>query len=381
MLRRRIAVLLAAVLLLAAAVPALAYETKTATLHYSGITIKLDGVYLTPRDVTGAAVDPFIIDGTTYLPIRAVASALGLDVGWEQETQTIRLTSGGEATLGEPGSSVPVVPEGAVLYSAEAVLKYPGITIPLDGETLVPKDVTGKVVDPFVIDGTTYLPIRAVASALGLGVDWDGATRTVLLYTDPQQGPSEPHQQETPEVDASILGELTGGGYVNAYFGIRFTPPEGWVLADEAALAEGAALLSESGSGGFVLAQAGLLSQLTLSVGIPTGLADLPKDPASFYPALTELLKSEEDGMSLANFTGIENVELYVDMAKFAGQDAVIVRIEAPLEFDGVDLDLTVFNGMVFLWHEPYLMMIQVMDIDSARFDTILDAFEAVSGT
>ena len=85
--------------------------------------------------------------------------------------------------------------------------------------------------------------------------------------------------------------------------------------------------------------------------------------------------------MSLANFTGIENVELYVDMAKFAGQDAVIVRIEAPLEFDGVDLDLTVFNGRVFLWHEPYLMMIQVMDIDSARFDTILDAFEAVSGT
>ena len=96
MRKKLIAALLAVCLIACITVPAAAYETKTATLYYRGISIKLDGAYLTPRDVNGTVVNPFIIDGTTYLPVRAVASALGLNVGWEQDTQTIYLTSGGE---------------------------------------------------------------------------------------------------------------------------------------------------------------------------------------------------------------------------------------------------------------------------------------------
>ena len=375
MLCKRIAVLLAAVFLLAAAVPALAYETKTAVLHYSGITIRLDGKFLTPRDVTGAAVDPFIIDGTTYLPIRAVASALGLDVGWEQETQTIRLTSGGEAAFGEPGSSVPVVPEGAVLYSVEAVLKYPGITILLDGETLVPKDVTGKVVDPFVIDGTTYLPIRAVASALGLGVDWDGSTKTVLLYSDPQQGPSEP-QQETPEVSGSPLGELTEKGYTNAFFGVRFAPPAGWTMTEAEDFAEAARELAEQGSTDFTLAESGLLSEISLAIGSVDLPEDMPTDPDAFYPALAALL-TEENGLSLADIAGLDNVELNVEVSKFAGQDAVCLRLKAPLDPGG--LGLTVYSELIFLWKAPYMMMIQAIGMDEAGFAAALDGFSALS--
>ena len=63
----------------------------------------------------------------------------------------------------------------------QATLYYNDIKITLDGTPLVPKDVTGKVVEPFIIDGTTYLPIRAVGGALGLGVDWNPQTSTVLL--------------------------------------------------------------------------------------------------------------------------------------------------------------------------------------------------------
>jgi hypothetical protein len=32
----------------------------------------------------------------------------------------------------------------------------------IDGVTITPKDVTGNVVDPFIYNGTTYLPVRAV---------------------------------------------------------------------------------------------------------------------------------------------------------------------------------------------------------------------------
>ena len=177
-MKRKIAACLAVLFVLTALVPAHAYEQRTETLHYRGISILLDGAYLTPRDVTGAEVNPFILSGTTYLPLRAVASALGLEVDWEQETQTIYLRSGGEKQTAAGHANT------AAAYTAQAVLKYPGIRIILDGRVLVPRDVNGTAVDPFVIDGTTYLPIRAVASALGLAVDWDDATLTVLLSRD-----------------------------------------------------------------------------------------------------------------------------------------------------------------------------------------------------
>ena len=58
-------------------------------------------------------------------------------------------------------------PVSAITKTIKA--SYPGVKIILDGQTVTPKDVNGKVVDPFIVGGTTYLPIRANASALGLG--------------------------------------------------------------------------------------------------------------------------------------------------------------------------------------------------------------------
>ena len=71
----------------------------------------------------------------------------------------------------------------AAAYQKQATLNYQGIKITLDGEEITPKDGAGNVVEPFTIDGTTYLPVRAVANALGLEVGWDGATNTVILTT------------------------------------------------------------------------------------------------------------------------------------------------------------------------------------------------------
>lgn len=67
--------------------------TKTATLIYNNVKITLDGKEVTPLDANGTPVEPFAIDGTTYLPVRAISNALGLNVGWEQATQTVVLTT------------------------------------------------------------------------------------------------------------------------------------------------------------------------------------------------------------------------------------------------------------------------------------------------
>lgn len=65
---------------------------------------------------------------------------------------------------------------------------YSGIKLVVDGVEVTPKDANGKVVDPFVSDGTTYLPVRALANALGKEVEWDGETKTVFIGARPGQG-------------------------------------------------------------------------------------------------------------------------------------------------------------------------------------------------
>jgi len=65
--------------------------TKTADLEYSNIKVTLDGVPVNLVDANGNSVEPFIISGTTYLPVRAIAGALGLEVDWDAATQTVIL--------------------------------------------------------------------------------------------------------------------------------------------------------------------------------------------------------------------------------------------------------------------------------------------------
>ncbi len=77
--------------------PALAAYQKQATLHYTGVRVTLDGRELALRTEQGAAVEPFLLDGTAYLPVRGIADALGLDVQWDGASQTVALSSAAAA--------------------------------------------------------------------------------------------------------------------------------------------------------------------------------------------------------------------------------------------------------------------------------------------
>ncbi|MBE7010860.1 MAG: hypothetical protein E7418_05150 [Ruminococcaceae bacterium] len=56
-----------------------------------------------------------------------------------------------------------------------------GVKIVVDGQKLNPTDANGNKVEPIIYNGTTYLPVRAVANALGKAVYWDGPNYTVYL--------------------------------------------------------------------------------------------------------------------------------------------------------------------------------------------------------
>ena len=69
----------------------------------------------------------------------------------------------------------------AITGTIQKNLEYNNIKITLNNRQINTTDANGNYVEPFIIDGTTYLPVRAIATALGLNVSWDGATNTVIL--------------------------------------------------------------------------------------------------------------------------------------------------------------------------------------------------------
>lgn len=78
-----------------------------------------------------------------------------------------------------------VILVGGVAYAANTTTLYDvinsGIKIVVDGQKLNPADANGNPVEPMIYNGTTYLPVRAVANALGKAVYWDGPNYTVYL--------------------------------------------------------------------------------------------------------------------------------------------------------------------------------------------------------
>lgn len=108
-------------------------------LHYKNIKITLDGNEIKPTDATGAYVEPFIIDGTTYLPVRGVANALGLGVEWNANENTVELSS---KSTSEGMSS-------NVLYNSNGIkITYAGI-----GDGYIGKELT------FLIENNSSEPI------------------------------------------------------------------------------------------------------------------------------------------------------------------------------------------------------------------------------
>lgn len=79
---------------------------------------------------------------------------------------------------------------GSTFVGAETLVKNitavqdGGIKIKLNGENFTPKEADGTINYPIIYGGRTYLPVRSVAEALNMPVEWDNATRTVILGSE-----------------------------------------------------------------------------------------------------------------------------------------------------------------------------------------------------
>ena len=187
-MKKAISVMLVIVLMFSLCLPVSATQGSTnVDITYRQIKVLVNGVEITPCDGNGNPTEPFIMNstGTTYLPVRAVANALGLEVEWNPVSSTISLTSGAQPNYG--------VGEPAATYAVRTEkITYRDISIYVDGAKV------NTSAEPFIMNSnsTTYLPLRAVAAALGLTVGWDSATSTVTLNSAPQQDTDKPLNAE-----------------------------------------------------------------------------------------------------------------------------------------------------------------------------------------
>lgn len=103
-MKKKLITLTAVVALFATAVVfAVDYESVTGNLR-PDVKVTMDGEEQVYKNEGGAEVFPVIIDGTTYLPLRGIMENLGKDVDWDEETQTITVTSPEDAEVIIPPS-------------------------------------------------------------------------------------------------------------------------------------------------------------------------------------------------------------------------------------------------------------------------------------
>jgi len=161
---RSLSLILLLALLLGLALPVTAAPSQSITVD--PINVMVGGKVFLPTDVNGKNVPIFVYDGTTYAPLRALAEAYGLTVGYNAKKNLATVD-------GKPSAAFAGSKGTAQALTKRTTLSVSSINIEVNGSVFQPKDANGKAVSVFVYDGTTYAPLRALAEAYGLAVSYD----------------------------------------------------------------------------------------------------------------------------------------------------------------------------------------------------------------
>lgn len=124
---------------------------------------------------------------------------------------------------------------------------FDNIKVLINGSEVELTDANGNAVEPFIYNGTTYIPVRAVAGAFGKEVSWDADNKEVII-NDPMPM-SEPLPIDTqyvplPDIDSEKVVERTVDEYhvinndiifekTQGYAKITENNPDAFLLIDE----------------------------------------------------------------------------------------------------------------------------------------------------
>lgn len=104
-----------------------------------------------------ASPAPMIRNDRTLVPLRVVSEELGAEVTWNEAERSVSIVKGGRSIL---------------LRIDRSLMDYT-----LDGA----KYFQISDVAPQIFYDRTFVPLRVISNALGVGIDWEDATRTVTV--------------------------------------------------------------------------------------------------------------------------------------------------------------------------------------------------------
>jgi hypothetical protein len=99
-------------------------------------------------------VPPFIRDGSTLVPFRAISEALKANVSWDPEERSVTVTRG-DITV-----KLFIDNKTAYVNGQEITLEVPAA----------------------IVEGSTVVPVRFVSEALKAAVEWEAETQSVIIY-------------------------------------------------------------------------------------------------------------------------------------------------------------------------------------------------------
>ncbi|MNQ73617.1 hypothetical protein D3C85_883540 [compost metagenome] len=101
-------------------------------------------------------VNPFIKDGSTLVPFRAISEALKAEVKWDAEERSVTVT--------RDGVSVKLFIDStkALVDGKEVILEVPAT----------------------IVEGNTVVPVRFISESLKATVKWEDETKSVVIYEE-----------------------------------------------------------------------------------------------------------------------------------------------------------------------------------------------------
>lgn len=135
------------------------------------VTVKLDG------KVLEGSVEARIENDVTYVPMRAIFEAFGMEVSWDNNTKTVTATDGTTSVTMTVGEK----------------------KITVNG---VEKEITAA---PIIRDDLTLVPARAVSESLDATVEWNGEKCEVDITSAGYLAQSEAWKENVGTIDLSTM--------------------------------------------------------------------------------------------------------------------------------------------------------------------------------
>ena len=187
---------------------------------FTAITVSADDIGIELNsDYVYCDVSPFIIEGRTLVPLRAISEGMGYDVYWNGEEQSVTINNNATSAF-------------IKLYIGSCNVDTSYGTMEIS-------------VAPRIYENKTMVPIRVISEVLGCEVYWDDTNRDVLITT---VGTPYTYIEDSP-YDITVSGASIFAVLCDECISLRDAPSSDANVISEIPLFDTMTFISDMGNG------------------------------------------------------------------------------------------------------------------------------------